>query len=152
MIKIWITWHRENKFKDWPKIKNEIIKKLEIFIFENWKENILFNLGWANWIDNLIWMYCSLNNIKYDLYLPFSILKKQIEGWTNEQKKEYFTIVKNANQIFYWNWYFDRNRLIVNNSDFIITVFNWNYKSGTGYTINYAKKINKKVINLFWNL
>lgn len=152
MIKIWITGHREEKFNDWD-IKKEIINKYIIEFIETIQifNDIEFSLGWANWVDNIVWLLCINNNIPYTLYLPFKDHSKQIEWWNSKQKKEYQKIIKNAKSIIYWKWYFHRNRLIVDNSDFIITWFLWNFRSWTWYTINYAKKNWKKVFNALTN-
>jgi len=151
-MKIWITWHREITFHSKLKIKEKIFNFLDNFIKEKniYLSLIEFNLGGANWVDNWIWEYCLQNNIKYNLYLPFKNINLQIKDWTSKQKILYKKILNSnlVNSIYYWKGYFDRNRKIVDNSDIIITVFNWNYHSWTWYTLNYAKKQNKPIINI----
>jgi len=151
-INIWITWHREETFKNKDIIKQNLYLFLNDFIISNKldKNNIIFNLWGANGIDNWVWEYCINNNIKYNLYLPFKDKSKQITEWTKEQIELYKNVIKNASEINYWNWYFDRNRQIVDNSDIIISwLLKWKEKSWTWYTYKYAISKNKNVYNIF---
>ncbi len=151
-IKIWITWHRQQSFKNIDIIKQKLYLFLDNFIIDNKlnKNDIIFNLWGANWIDNWVWEYCINNNIEFDLYLPFSNKSKQINDWNKEQVELYKKIIKHASKINYWNWYFDRNRKIVDNADILIAwLLKWKENSWTWYTYKYAISKNKKTYNIF---
>lgn len=142
---IWITWHRESSFKNTWEIKQKIYDYLDRL---DLKESS-FSLWWANWVDNWVWEYCIKHNIPYCLYLPFTDTTIQTKGWTSQQKKQYRQIVKYASNIVYWNWYFHRNRLIVDNSTQLVCVLKPSKRqSWTGYTVDYAKKKGVQVINI----
>ena len=49
---------------------------------------------------------------------------------------------------YYRGCYFDRNRFMVNNSDFVLTWFDGS-AGGTKNTVTYAKSLGRKVINLY---
>lgn len=152
IINIWITGHRESKFSKTSNIKNNLNKFLDLFFIRNKlsnHDNIIFNLGGANGIDNWVWEYCINKWIKYNLYLPFKDTNIQIKWWNSIQIKLYNKILENSNKIFYWNWYFDRNRKIVDNSDIIICALQKNIShSWTWYTVNYAKKKKLHIYNI----
>lgn len=56
---------------------------------------------------------------------------------------------RDADIIYPSKTYFERNRSIVNDCDLLIaTPYNDNQQGGTWYTINYAKKVGKRIIIL----
>lgn len=146
MQNIWITWHREDKIKNKDIVYNNVENTFN-FIISKYQNNVTFHLGWANWIDNFIWKLCLKYNINFILHLPFRNILIQTNWWTEEQKSELLLLKKNAIKIYYYNWYFERNRWIVDNSE-TIYYYCLNYNSWTGHTINYAKKNNKQVLSL----
>ncbi len=83
--------------------------------------------------------------------VPF---KEQAKSYSPDWKLRYNNILAKADSIilisddYYRNCYFDRNRFMVDNSDFVLTWFDGS-KGGTKNTIDYAKSINRKVINLY---
>lgn len=145
MINIGITWHREDKIinKDLCILNlnnslNELLSKYN---------DIVFHLWWANGIDNWVWLWCIDNNIKYKLHLPFKDSNKQIYNWNDVQKDEFNKVFKSAQNIIYYNWYFERNKWIVDNSD-ILYYYCTNMNSWTGYTIRYAQSKKKETTSL----
>lgn len=149
-MRIWITWHRESFFSNTKEIKSKIFTNLDKIILDNIDNNLLFNIGWANGVDLWVAEWCILNNINYKLYLPFNDIDKQIKDWNIDQKELFYYIydnVKCIEKIFY-NWYFERNRGIVDNSDILYAWMIKETNTWTWYTVNYAKKKNIKVINL----
>jgi len=141
---IWVTWHRESYFSNKKNIKEKLYKELDKLD----KKDLSFNLGWANWIDNWIWLWCINNFIPYNLYLPYRDITKQSWKWKDSQKWEFSLVIKNCSKIIYWKWYFHRNRLIVDNSNLIFTAFLNIEKSWTWYTLKYAKKMKKPIFNI----
>jgi len=164
---IGITWHREKFFNN----KEQDLYKKKIFellskIKKSWKE-ITFNLGGANGVDNWFWLTCIQLEIPVHLYLPYwneellnknlsyfnfiNIISEQVKIWTENQKKELFEIYKNDNVKVssFWKWYHGRDREIIDNTTtYIYTIFNGDYATWTGYTVKYATKQNKSIINL----
>ena len=81
--------------------------------------------------------------------------EKQDLYWKKIQKSEYREVLKECEPSDYkYGPYTDgcmlkRNRYIVDNSDFIFAIFDENTKrSGTLYTINYARRQNKSIFIL----
>ena len=82
--------------------------------------------------------------------VPFN---KQADKYPADWKKRYDWILKSATQIittsndYYPGCYFDRNRFMVDNSDCVVTWFDGS-RGGTKNTVDYAKKVGRKVINI----
>ncbi len=79
---------------------------------------------------------------------------EQDKFWTIKDKIIYKNILNKADKVTYTSdryttdCMFIRNRWLVDNSSFCITYFR-RKRSGTAYTVNYAKNKNVKVINIF---
>jgi len=151
MIKIWISWHRKELLP--LSYKDDIFHYLDNFIIDKKldKNDIIFNLWWAHWVDNTIWQYCIENNIEYHLYLPFTYNENQIEEWSKSDIDDFYNVLNNENCTVTtsWSWYLWRNREIVNNSDIMIVWYLWDEKSGTWYTVKYAKKKDVHIYNIY---
>lgn len=76
--------------------------------------------------------------------------KKYPAGW----RERYNSVLSRADKAvlisseYYKECYFDRNRFMVDNSDFVLTWFDGS-AGGTKNTINYAKSISREIINLY---
>lgn len=76
--------------------------------------------------------------------------KNQTLKWSKENKKAYNQILLNCDKIsvlqdsYTLNCYMKRNRYMVDKADFVIAVWNGS-KSGTGNTVKYAQKCNKRL-------
>jgi len=159
IYKIWFSWHRNKYLED---IKNRKNIDYNIYIY-NYLDELLknidknkleFNIWGANWFDTIIWLYCLEKQITYNLFLPYKNIEKQIEGWTEKEKKDFIKIYKDTlcKNIYYFNWYFERNRAIVNNSDLLVVWYLNIDKSWTKYTIDYANKQKLIVKNIFYKI
>lgn len=79
--------------------------------------------------------------------------KNQSEKWSQENKLHYQDILNKADKIIYLSdkYYdecmLDRNRYLVDNSNYCIA-FLKHKRGGTLFTVNYAKKLGKNVINI----
>lgn len=167
MNKIWVTWHREKYFNDESKafFLNKIDELLTL-ISQSGKE-VSFNLWGANWVDNWFGKACLKHSIPVNLYLPYWTEKsqssklsyeefiddnsKQLQSWSEEQISELYEIYASpmTNVSSFWKWYHVRDREIVDNAtQYIYTIFFWNEKSWTWYTLNYARSKDKTIINL----
>ena len=89
--------------------------------------------------------------IKLELILP---CRDQTKKWSERDKTIYEYIASEADDIRYVTDTYtptcmhERNRGLVNGSDFCLTYFS-HISGGTAYTVNYAKKRDVHVINLF---
>lgn len=78
----------------------------------------------------------------------------QAEKFPPDWKARYDNILARADEQvlisdrYYSGCYFDRNRFMVNNSDFVLTWFDGS-SGGTKNTVRYAESISRKVINLY---
>ena len=95
---------------------------------------------------------------KYPITLECAIpCQNQTLKWSDKDKLRYDDILKRADEInliskrYTPECMLKRNRYMVNKSELVIAVFNGIERGGTWYTINYAKKNNKKIemIELF---
>lgn len=79
---------------------------------------------------------------------------EQAKKFPADWKNRYDKIIARADQAviisndYYPRCYFDRNRFMVDNSDFVLTWFDGGV-GGTKNTITYAKSISRKIINLY---
>ena len=78
----------------------------------------------------------------------------QAKRYTPDWKERYNKILSLCDQSvlisdrYYTECYFDRNRFMVDNSDLVLTWFDGS-AGGTKNTIEYAKSVGRKVINLY---
>ena len=83
--------------------------------------------------------------------IPFP---KQAEKFPEDWKRRYDSILARADEKvlvsdkYYKNCYYDRNRFMVDNSDFVLTWFDGS-AGGTKNTVRYAESVLRKVINLY---
>ncbi len=92
----------------------------------------------------------SNGDIKLICAVPF---KNQAEKYTDEWKKRYQNVLKNADEVIYVSQeyhrgcYQRRNEFMVDKSDTVITWFD-GQSGGTLNTLIYAKKKNKRIVNI----
>lgn len=71
--------------------------------------------------------------------------------WNDKDKQRYTALLERADEKHYISGrnaadaMLTRNRYMVDKSDLVIAIFNGNKRGGTLYTINYAKKQNKRI-------
>lgn len=101
-------------------------------------------IGCARGFDTVAGWYCVINNIAFDMYLPFE------ESYYDKELRKY---CRNFIVLFGSGYtdkkFLDRDEKIVDDSDMMISWHDGRNKGGTFYTINYAKGKNKDVINLY---
>lgn len=89
-------------------------------------------------------------NIKLYMLLP---CEDQDVKWNESQKKAYRFILENADNIEYVSKNYSagcmqqRNRILCEKCDLLLAYLN-KQSGGSFYTVNYANKLNKKIINL----
>ena len=89
---------------------------------------------------------------KYPITLECAIPDvNQTLKWNDKDKQRYTSLLERADEKHYISGrnaadaMLTRNRYMVDKSDLVIAIFNGNERGGTLYTINYAKKNNKRI-------
>ena len=89
---------------------------------------------------------------KYPITLECAIPDvNQTLKWNDKDKQRYTALLERADEKHYISGrnaadaMLTRNRYMVDKSDLVIAIFNGNERGGTLYTINYAKKQNKRI-------
>ena len=76
----------------------------------------------------------------------------QANQWNDSARKRYNTILKQADsveyvsRVYYNGCMIDRNRRMVESAGLLLAVYNGVRRSGTGSTVNYARKLGRKII------
>ena len=78
--------------------------------------------------------------------------KGQADKWSDSEQERYHTILKQADSVDYvsQNYYdgcmMDRNHRLVEAAGSLLAVYNGARRSGTGATVNYARKLGREII------
>jgi len=147
-----VTWHRSEQLMKTLKLRNlnygSFIEILEDFILSLYKKNknIIFHIGWSDWMDNIVGEILLKNNIPYVLFTTEKDL-----GWRwNRDSSEFElfnNIKRNASKINISKWFLKRDREMIKDADNLLMFLDKNRipKSGTYYTFTYfIKNIYKK--------
>lgn len=150
--------HRPNNLGGYDEnnILNQYIKEqLRLYI-----EDLIINknikyfitggaLGVDTWAAEIVLELKKIHKIKLFIAQPFM---SQSSKWSKNQIERYNSILNQADRVitvskgeFSSEKMKIRNEFMVNNSEYVIIVFNGDFKSGTGHCLNYAKKQKKKV-------
>ena len=76
----------------------------------------------------------------------------QAEKWSDPSRELYHSILEQADSIVYVsrdyhkNCMLDRNRFLVEHAATLLAVYNGTRRNGTGATLNYARKMGRKII------
>ena len=87
--------------------------------------------------------------IKLHCILP---CKEQADKWSASSRDLYHSILEQADSIvyvsrsYYKNCMLDRNRFLVDHASMVLAVYNGVRRSGTGATVNYARKLGREII------
>ena len=87
--------------------------------------------------------------IKLHCILP---CKEQADKWSVSSRDLYHSILDRADSIIYVsrayhkNCMLDRNRFLVDHASMLLAVYNGVRRSGTGATVNYARKLGREII------
>ncbi len=96
-------------------------------------------------------------NMRLILYLPY---RNQSEHWKEDHKRFYQYILKNCDEVHYAfdgdvkdyseskEYLLMRNRMMADRGMYCIAFYSGSKRSGTGYTVEYAKKNGCEIINL----
>lgn len=78
--------------------------------------------------------------------------KGQADKWSDSARERYHSILKQANSVeyvshtYYDGCMIDRNHRLVEYADLLLAVYNGTRRSGTGATVNYARKMRREII------
>ena len=78
--------------------------------------------------------------------------KGQADKWNHSAQERYYSILKQADSVeyvsqdYYDGCMIDRNHRLVESADFLLAVYNGTRRSGTGATVNNARKLGRKII------
>ena len=78
----------------------------------------------------------------------------QESKWATSVQKRYRSILAQANEVIYVGQEYsqdcmlERNRYMVDHSSLLLAVYNGAYRSGTGMTIRYAKKLGREILSI----
>ena len=76
----------------------------------------------------------------------------QADRWSDSAQERYHSILERANSVdyvsrqYYDGCMIDRNHRLVESAGLLLAVFNGVRRSGTGATVNYARKLGKEII------
>ncbi len=76
----------------------------------------------------------------------------QDKNWSDSAREQYRSILKQADSVdyvsrtYYDNCMIDRNHRLVESAGLLLAVYNGMRRSGTGATVNYARKLGREII------
>lgn len=146
------TGHRTIPMLKKKKVERTLINTLETLIEEGY---CYFGAGGALGFDTMaalavLELKKKYSHIKLILVLP---CKNQVRGWKENDIFQYEKIMSLADKVVYTSEvYYDgcmhkRNRHLIDNSSVCVCYLTEN-RGGTAYTVSYAKKNGKKIINI----
>ena len=147
------TGHRKIDFEIMKILPDILDKVIESLI---WQGVTVFRAGGAIGFDTVaalavIEKKIAHPEIKLELELP---CKDQARSWSDAEQDVYEYVLSKADKIAYTCEQYrrgcmhERNRRLVNGSDFCVA-FCSSDKGGSAYTLNYAKKKELAIINLY---
>lgn len=87
--------------------------------------------------------------LKLRCILPY---EGQADGWSDSARERYDSILKRADSVdyvsrdYYDGCMIERNHRLVESAGLLLSVFNGARRSGTGATVNYARKLGREII------
>ena len=133
------------------KLKETLKIEIEHLIVEekvNW-----FITGMALGIDQICAeLVLELKKIYPQIGLECAIpYEEQASSWTPQQREQYFRIIKNCDKesLLQTQYSCDcmkkRNQYMVDNSTFVLAVWDGSFRSGSGQTVRYAQKFGRDI-------
>ncbi|MBQ3044483.1 MAG: DUF1273 family protein [Clostridia bacterium] len=146
------TGHRRVPLEDCKKIKKSLIRNIEKLILNG---VIFFGCGGARGFDMLAAESVLLLREKYPYIRLIMVYpcENQTAYWKRSDIERYNIIKKSADKYVYVSDYYyegcmqKRNRHLIDCSSHCVCYLKYD-KSGTSYTVNYAKKSGLNVINI----
>jgi len=169
-LRVCFTGHRPDRLGGYGdnRIQEAVKAELDKIVWELIKDNdvITFYSGMAigvdMWAAEIVELICSLLNPERRHDIPMGRLCAVIpfvgqqNRWPVESQLKWTKLIHKADDLYfvdeegYAPWkLLNRNKWMVDNSDIVIAVWNGESKGGTAHCVKYAKKQDKKVINLW---
>lgn len=153
MLTCCFTGHRNINKYSLGTLKAELDKTIEQLISDG---VVNFEAGGARGFDTIaaltvLKMKEKFQQIKLILVLP---CKNQAYKWSKSDIETYEYIKSQSDKFIYTSEdYYDscmlkRNRYMVDNAEYVIAAWDGRKTGGTYATVNYARKLNRKIINL----
>ena len=157
MVRICITGHRPDSFLV-SHYSVEVVRRmaddLACALKREYGDGLHFNLGGAVGADQWMGAAALEHGIKYSLFLPF-LPQVQARFWSVEQRDELDRQMRGATRIvvvdstgeYSVGKYFERDRMMVDEGDFVVSFWVGRRRGGTFRTMEYALSQSKLVLN-----
>jgi uncharacterized phage-like protein YoqJ len=157
MTRICITGHRPDAFLvshyDEGSVKR-VADDIVCVMKREYGDGLSFNLGGAIGTDQWVGSACIENGVKFSLYLPF-LPQIQARFWHPEQREELNRQLRHASRIVVADTqgkydparYHERDRMMVDEADFVIAFWVGRRRGGTYGTVQYALSKSMIVLN-----
>ena len=154
-----LSGHRPSRFhfgydeshEDCMKIKATLREQIEFLVEKN---VTIYYSGMAMGID--LWaasIVLDLKSSNANIHLNAAIpCRTQADRWPLEQQEFYYDILDKCGHVttlyekYTRSCMFERNRYMVDRSDYLLAVYDGNAKGGTAYTTDYARKKGREII------
>ncbi len=158
-MKISVTGHRPNKLGGYSfDVYCKLMDVFHSWLYKNQEVDTVISgmaLGWDQAV-------CEATlHMKIDLGRPIHLVAAipclgQDKMWPSKSQKEYKKLLSRCDEVVYVSNqpYFpscmqERNCFMVNNSELVVALYNGDLSGGTFNCLQYAKKQNKPIINLW---
>jgi uncharacterized phage-like protein YoqJ len=157
MARVCITGHRPDPFLVSHYQADAVVRlasDIACILKREYGDELLFNLGGAIGADQWMGAAAIEHSIKFGLFLPF-LPQIQARFWTDEQRLELDRQLRAASRITIVDSsgdydvvkYHERDRLMVDEADFVVAFWVGRKRGGTFETMKYALSKSKFVFN-----
>lgn len=149
MIYVGITGHRDVKSDTKQKLHEAVTSMVPV-----WGTEIHFVTGGAVGFDLIAAEYALEHGYRYTIILPFPFAI-HTRFWSNNQRKRLEEVINKATEYLVLGYeykpssYFKRDKAIVDKSETVLCYHDGREKGGTWYTIKYARKKQKEILNCY---
>lgn len=147
-MKLGFTGHRPQKIPGYDQARLLDLAKAVMVRYQPSMIVCGMALGW----DLAVAQAAQATNLPLKAVIPF---KGQDSLWQKEDRSVYRSLLEYAERtggiLDVNDWYLERNRQLVQQSDMIIALYDGSceHSSGTGFTVNYANQQGVRVVNVW---
>lgn len=116
--------------------------KIEQYLTEGIKVDVMI-IGGAEGFDTIIGWMCVRHKIPFEMYLPY------IGCYYDKNLKELARSYRYVSPEYHKRCFFLRDELMVDDSNGVVAWYDGRLKGGTFYTVKYADRIKKPVVNIY---
>jgi uncharacterized phage-like protein YoqJ len=157
MVRVCVTGHRPDSFlvshyqlDAVTRLAGDIVCALK----REYGDELIFNLGGAIGADQWMGAAAIEHGVKFGLFLPF-LPQVQAKFWSDQQRAELDRQLRSASKIMIVDSnggydvikYHERDRLMVDEADFVVAFWVGRRRGGTFETMKYALSKSKFVLN-----